>query len=95
MKLAFFLSTTLAACTLAAIASADPLGVGSDATIEKILTAQQGKVVTLKIAGSEELTGKVKIATPEVVHLSELSGKEFFDAAVSTKSITAVIVRTR
>ena len=75
--------------------NADPLTVGPDDTIEKILTAQKGKKVTLKLGNNEELTGTVKVVTAQVVHLGELTGKEFFDAAVATKSITAVIVRVK
>ena len=95
MKLAFVLSSTLAACALAATAHADPLVVTPDDTVAKVLAAQNGKVVTVRTGSGEELTGKVKVASGEVVHLTELTGKEFFDAVVATKSITAVIVRTR
>jgi hypothetical protein len=73
----------------------EPIAVGADDTMEKILTAQKGKRVSVKVGTSEELTGTVKAVTPQVVHLSELAGKEFFDAVVATKSITAVIVRTK
>jgi hypothetical protein len=85
-------------CSLWALsigAQADAFSVGADDTIEKILFAQKGKRVTVKLGGSEELTGVVKQVTPQVVQLGDLAGKEFFDAAVATKSITAVIVRVR
>jgi hypothetical protein len=74
---------------------AQPLTVGADDTIEKLLAAQKGKRVTLKLGPGDELTGVVKSVTPTVVHLSELAGREFFDAAVDMKSVRAVIVRTR
>jgi hypothetical protein len=76
-------------------AAGEPITVGADDTIEKILTAQKGKRVSVKLGASEELTGTVKVVTPQVVLLSELAGKEFFDAVVATKSITAVLVRTK
>jgi hypothetical protein len=85
-------------CSLWALAigaQADTFSVGADDTIEKILSAQKGKRVTVKLGGNEELTGTVKQVTPQVVQLSDLAGKEFFDAAVATKYITAVIVRAR
>jgi hypothetical protein len=85
-------------CSLWALsigALADTFSVSADDTIEKILSAQKGKRVTVKIGGNEELTGVVKQVTPQVVQLGDLAGKEFFDAAVATKSITAVIVRVR
>jgi hypothetical protein len=85
----------LAVVALACPAFADPLSLGADATIEKLLTSHAGKVVTVKTGCSEELTGKVKTASAEVVHLTELTGKEYFDAVVATDSISAVIIRTR
>ena len=85
----------LAAALAASASLAQPLTVNADDTIEKLLTANKGKRVTLKLGPGDELTGVVKAVTPNVVHLSELAGREFFDAAVDVKSVRAVIVRTR
>jgi hydroxyethylthiazole kinase-like sugar kinase family protein len=85
----------LATAVLAASAGAEPLAVGADATIEKIQAAQVGKSVTVRTGCSEELTGKVKSVSSEVLHLAELSGKEFFDAVIATDDITSVVIRTR
>lgn len=76
-------------------ALAQALTVSADDTIEKLLAAQKGKRVTVKLGPNDELTGVVKNVTPGVVHLSELAGREFFDAAVDLKAVKAVIVRTR
>jgi hydroxyethylthiazole kinase-like sugar kinase family protein len=76
-------------------AAAAEFTVGADATIEKLLAAQVGKSVTVRTGCSEEITGKVKSVSSEVLHLAELSGKEFFDAVVATDSITSVVIRTR
>jgi hypothetical protein len=95
MKIAALVSTTMFATAMATASLAEPLAVGADATIEKILAAQVGQSVTLRTEGAEELTGKVKSVSSEVVHLSELSGKEFFDAVVATDSITSVVIRSR
>ncbi len=83
------------ASSLAAPAFADPLTVGADATIEKVLAGQIGKSVTVRTGCDPEITGKLKSVSSSVVHLTELSGKEFFDAVVETDSITSVVVRTR
>ena len=83
------------ALALALPLAAQPLTVAADDTIEKLLAAHKGKRVTLKLGPGDELTGVVKAVTPNVVHLSELAGREFFDAAVDVKSVRAVIVRTR
>jgi hypothetical protein len=74
---------------------AQPLVVTADDTLEKLLTAHKGKRVTVKLGPNDELTGVVKAVTPNVVHLSELTGREFFDAAVDMKQIRAIIVRTK
>jgi hypothetical protein len=92
LLLAMMLSTVM---PFSQNAAADPLTVGHDDTMEKILAGQMGKKVTLRTGNNEELTGTVKTVTPQVVHLGELTGKEFFDAVVATKSITAVIVRVK
>ena len=95
MSIALRTSTILLACMLGTAAHAEPFTVGPDDTIGKLLAAQTGKVVTLELGCSEELTGKVKSVSAEVVHLSELSGKDFYDAAVATREIRAVVVKAR
>jgi hypothetical protein len=85
----------VALVTLASVAAAQAVTVAPGATVESILAAQQGKKVTLKLGPSDELTGTVKVVTKDVVQISELAGREFFDAIVDIKSVKAVIVRTR
>ena len=74
---------------------ADPLSVTSDDSIQSILSAHQGKRVTIKLNSGSELTGKVGEVNGEIIHLKELSGKEFFDAVASIKKIEAVVIRTK
>jgi len=74
---------------------AEPLSVTGDDSIQSILSAHQGKRVTVKLKSGSELTGKVGEVNGEVVHLIELSGKEFFDAVASIKKIEAVVIRTK
>jgi hypothetical protein len=94
------LAPPIAAAFLAALVSAAPLhaqtfSVVAGDTVEKVLAAQKGKRVTVKLGPGDELTGVVKFVTPEVVHLSEIAGREFFDAVVDTRRIVAVLVRTK
>ena len=79
----------------AALAAAEPLVVHPEDTIEKLLVAQKGKVVTVRVGCDAELTGKVASVSAEVVQLSELTGKEFYDAAIRTADISSVVIRTR
>lgn len=76
-------------------AHADPLLIDASDSVETLLTHYQGKRVTLRLVSGDELTGTVRLVSPQLVQLGELASREFYDAAVATKSITAVIVRTR
>lgn len=61
----------------------------------KLLVHQHGKVVTLQLNSGKELTGTVTTVGEFMVHLSRLSGRDFYDAAVSFDQIEAVIVKAR
>ncbi len=77
------------------IAAAEPLALRQDDTVEKVLIAQKGKKVTIRFGSGEDLSGTVKEVNGSLVQLSELSGKDFYDAVIPTKNITAVIIRAR
>jgi hypothetical protein len=77
-------------------AGEDPgLRFGPGDTIPTLLAKHQGKMVTLRLTSGDELAGKLTAVGEQLVHLAELSGREFFDAAVPPDAIVAVIVRTR
>jgi hypothetical protein len=62
-------------------------------TIKSVLERHVGKRVGLVMQTGPELTGVVVAVGQHVVHLGQLQGREFFDAAVSLDRITAVVVR--
>ncbi len=64
-------------------------------SIKSILVRQTGKQVKLRLKGGEEFGGVVMKVGDNVVHLSELTGREFYDAAIGLDAISAVIVRAR
>lgn len=72
-----------------------PLQVGKADTIRTVLASHAGERVTLKLESGDEMTGKVGTVGDHVVHLSELSGKEFYDAVVDLDQVAAVILRVR
>lgn len=74
---------------------ADSVSISKEDTIGTVLSAHMNKRVTVQTISGKELTGTVKAVNEKVVHLAELSGKEFFDAVVKIKKIEAVIVRTK
>jgi hypothetical protein len=80
---------------LSAAVTAAPLSVGASDTIASVMSAQKGARVTLRLKSGQELTGVVRSVGSSVVHLGELTGKEYFDAAVGISDIEAVVVRVR
>jgi hypothetical protein len=74
---------------------ADPISVAKDDDIATVLTGQIGKKVTIRTNSGHELSGTVTAVTGRLTHLSELTGKEFYDAVISNSSIDVVIIRTK
>jgi hypothetical protein len=64
-------------------------------SVRAVLARHVDKKVTLVLVQGTEMTGTVRLVGEHVVHLSELAGKEFFDAAVDLEKIAAVVVRAR
>jgi hypothetical protein len=61
-----------------------------------VLKRLEGKPVRLRLAGSgEEVIGKLQKVGKELAHLSDLSGREFFDAVVRIDQVSAVSVQLR
>src|SRR5438477_12466723 len=64
-------------------------------TIISILQRNTGQTVELRMKSGEKIGGKVEKVGDKLVHLSQLTGAEFFDAAVDTADVAAVIIRTK
>ena len=64
-------------------------------TIISILQRNTGQTVELRMKSGEKIGGKVEKVGDKLVHLSQLTGAEFFEAAVDTADVAAVIVRTK
>ncbi len=60
-----------------------------------VLERQVGQVVELRLKSGEKLGGKVEKVGEQMVHLSQLTGMEFFEAAVAISEISAVVVRNK
>ena len=52
-------------------------------------------MVELRMNSGEKIGGKVEKVGDKLVHLSALSGAEFYDAAVDVSHVSAVVVRTK
>jgi hypothetical protein len=82
--------------TAAAFASSlaqDKATLQSNATVAGILQGSAGKSVELHLRSGEKMGGKVAQVTDNIVHLSNLTGAEYFDAFVDMKDVSAVVVR--
>jgi hypothetical protein len=64
-------------------------------TILVILQKNIGQTVELRMNSGEKIAGKVEKVGDKLVHLSGLTGAEFYDAAVDTADVSAVVVRTK
>ena len=65
------------------------------APLERETSHRNGKKVTVVLQSGTELSGKVKDVGNNTLTLSELSGKELFDAVVDLDDISAVQFRAR
>jgi hypothetical protein len=66
-----------------------------DDSIRSVLSRLTGQRVELRLKSGDKLAGKIEKMTDKVVHLSALSGQEFYDAVVLTEDVSAVVVRTK
>jgi hypothetical protein len=67
----------------------------ASAGIADILKDRIGKRTTLRTQSGEDLEGTVVTVGNSVVHLTNLAGKEFYDAVIPLDRISAVIMRVR
>jgi len=64
-------------------------------TVKSVLERSAGQTVGVRLGSGEELRGKVGRVGDHLVQLSELSGREFFDAIVPLDAIQAVVIKAR
>ncbi len=79
-----------------------PLGIAQskidlqpDDTIRSVLGKHVGQPVDLRLKSGEKIAGKLEKATDKLVHLSQLSGAEYFDGVIDLNDVAAVAVRTK
>ncbi len=85
----------LACLALAATALAEgKVGFAADDTAASVLKRQAGQRVELRLKSGEKIAGKVEAVGDKAVHLSALTGQDFFDAVVLLEDVSAVVIRT-
>jgi hypothetical protein len=89
------LAVFASSCLLALPVQAQELKITANDTVQTVLGARLGKLVTVRLTGGQEITGTVREASSKLLVLGAISGREFFDAAIPLEKIEAVLVRTK
>jgi hypothetical protein len=56
----------------------------------------EGRAVKIRLAGQgEEISGKLQKVGKDLVHVSDLAGREFYDAIIRIDQISAVVAQSR
>ncbi len=92
-RYSLLLGFIIGAMTCASLLAQEKAVLQPNATVLGILQGSVGKGVELHLRSGEKMGGKVAQVTDSVVHLSNLTGAEYFDAFVDVKDISAVVIR--
>ncbi len=76
-------------------AEATTFDVSADDVIKANLDKMVGQSITLRLDSGEEMGGVVSKVGDTAVHLSSLTGKEFFDAIIPLDRVNAIVVRVK
>ena len=87
------IGTIVTLVTCSSLLAQEKAALQPNATVLSLLQGSAGKAVELHLRSGEKMGGKVAGVTENVVHLSNLTGAEFFDAFIDVKDISAVVVR--
>jgi hypothetical protein len=87
------LGIVVAAMTCSSLLAQEKAGLQANATVLSLLQGSIGKSIELHLRSGEKMGGKVAQVTDNIVHLSHLTGAEFFDAFVNVSDVSAVVVR--
>jgi hypothetical protein len=87
------LVTIVAATASCTVLAQEKAALQPNATVISFLQGSAGKSVELHLKSGEKMGGKIAQVTDNIVHLSNLTGAEYFDAFVDVKDISAVVVR--
>jgi len=93
MKHYSVLFVIILAVTCSSLIAEEKTALQPNATVVSLLQGSAGKSVELHLRSGEKMGGKVAQLTDNVVHLSNLTGAEYFDAFVDVKDISAVVIR--
>ncbi len=93
MKSYSLLIAIIVAVTCGSLHAQEKASLPPNASILSILQGSAGKTVEVHLRSGEKMGGKVSQVNENMVHLSSLTGAEYFDAFIDVKDVSAVIVR--
>lgn len=93
MKNLLLFVTIVAAGSSWTVFAQEKTALQANATVVSLVAANAGKNVELHLRSGEKMGGKVAQVTDNVVHLSNLTGAEYFDAFIDVKDISTLVVR--
>ena len=67
----------------------------SSDTVHSVLEKNMGGTVELRLKSGEKIGGKLEKLGDKLVQLSQLTGAEFYDAAVEIADVSVVVVRMK
>ncbi len=93
----FFFMITLFCCAAVqdAFAADSPFELNAGYGVKEVLSAQVGKRVSVRTDGGETLEGTVTKVGDHLLHISKLTGRDFFDAVVRIDRISSVTIRVK
>lgn len=92
---AAFLAIAIVLTTSSIWAADAPVEVDPTDTMRALLERQNGQVVEVRLKSGDKISGKVASIGDKLLHISQITGQEFFDAVIDVKDVTAVIYRAR
>lgn len=78
-----------------AVAEEKKMEINTSFSVKQILSSFTGQRVALKTDAGETIEGTVTAVGDHVVHISKISGKDFYDAVVVIDRINSVVFRAR
>jgi 2-methylaconitate cis-trans-isomerase PrpF len=95
MKRLSIVTAFLCLCAFSGVFAQGKIDLQTSDTVLGILQKNIGQTVELRMKSGEKIGGKVEKVGDKLVHLSALTGAEFYDAAVDAADVSAVVVRTK
>ena len=67
--------------------------IGNGDTMNDIMQRNVGKFVEIKLNSGETLSGRLVRTNPNLLHISKITGRNYFDAVVRIDDVSALIVQ--